>query len=110
AVQIARSMGYTVYATASPRHHELVKKLGAKEVFDYKEIDVVEKIIETAKRDGLTFQSAYDAAGALAQITEILKALKGSATAKIASAIVLKGDELKCEGIESIFVAAPEDE
>ena len=36
AVQSAKLMGFTLYATSSPRHHELVKKLGVKEVFDYK--------------------------------------------------------------------------
>jgi NADPH:quinone reductase-like Zn-dependent oxidoreductase len=111
AVQTARWMGYTVYATASPRHHEYVKSLGAKEVFDYKDSNVVQNITATAKRDGVTIQYAYDAAGGLPQITEILKALKPEGTtAKISSALIVKDNAPKVEGVEAHFVTPPKDE
>ncbi|KAF4624957.1 hypothetical protein G7Y89_g13215 [Cudoniella acicularis] len=35
AIQFAKLSGYTVYTTASPQHNELLKSLGATEVFDY---------------------------------------------------------------------------
>ena len=36
AIQIAKLTGFTVYATASVKHHEYLKSLGASKVFDYK--------------------------------------------------------------------------
>ena len=41
AVQIATSLGYTVYGVCSPRHSAMVKKLGAHETFDYNSSSVV---------------------------------------------------------------------
>lgn len=48
AVQFARILGFTVFATASPQHHEYIKKLGAAQVFDYKDPNVVQDIIDAA--------------------------------------------------------------
>ena len=41
AVQIAVSLGYTVFGVCSPRHSDMVKKLGAHETFDYNSPSVV---------------------------------------------------------------------
>ena len=41
AVQIAASLGYTVYGVCSPRHSAMVKRLGAQETFDYNSSSVV---------------------------------------------------------------------
>ena len=41
AVQIAASLGYTVYGVCSPRHSAMVEKLGARETFDYNSSSVV---------------------------------------------------------------------
>ena len=41
AVQIAVSLGYTVFAVCSPRHSAMVEKLGARETFDYNSSSVV---------------------------------------------------------------------
>lgn len=41
AVQIAASLGYTVYGVCSPRHSAMVKDLGALETFDYNSSSVV---------------------------------------------------------------------
>ena len=40
-VQLARHIGATIYATASPNHHDYVRKLGAHHVIDYKSGDFV---------------------------------------------------------------------
>lgn len=45
-VQFARAAGYYVIATASPNNHELLKSLGASEVFDYRDEKTPEKIAE----------------------------------------------------------------
>jgi len=40
-VQLARHIGATIYATASPNHHDYVRSLGAHHVIDYKSEDFV---------------------------------------------------------------------
>lgn len=108
-VQQAANMGYVVYATASPRHHEYVKKLGASKVFDYKDRDVVENIIKSSKEDEIAIDLAYDAAGALQSILDILKVAKGDDVAKVASAIPLGPQPPAVEGMVIKFVSAPVD-
>lgn len=49
AVQYAKFSGLHVIATASPRNFDLVRKLGADEVFDYKDPDCGAKIREATK-------------------------------------------------------------
>ncbi|KAL9128813.1 MAG: hypothetical protein Q9217_002594 [Psora testacea] len=110
AVQLAKLMGFTVYATASDKHHEYLKGLGASKLFDYRGEDVVGSIVKAAKEDGVTVQMGFDAVGQLEPCMEILKELKGDETAKLASAILLSEDRPRAEGVEVRFVAAPEDE
>lgn len=52
AVQEAKLSGYTVYATASLRHHEDLKGLGASRALDYKFEGKLKEIIDAAE-DGL---------------------------------------------------------
>ena len=106
-VQAAKSLGLTVYATASEKHHGYVKRLGASKVFDYKSEDVVESIVKTAKQDGVTLDLGYTAVGGLAECQAILKEFKGAGTAKLVSAPPLQPDAPTTEGVEQEFVAAP---
>lgn len=112
AVQIAKSMGFTVYTAASEKHTEYLKGLGASRVFDYRGEGVVEKIVKAAKEDGVTVNWGYDSAGQTKECMEILKELKGEGeTAKLASAVPLKEETTpKLEGVEVKFVSAPADE
>jgi NADPH:quinone reductase-like Zn-dependent oxidoreductase len=90
AVQSAKTLGFTVYATASPKHHDLVKKLGADAVFDYKDSDVVSKIVDAVKKDGVYLHTAHCVVdGALQPTLDILKETKGDAFAKVAHSPVL---------------------
>ncbi len=110
AVQLARSMGFVVYVTASEKHHAYMKELGASRVFDYKSADVVRQIVRAAKEDGVTIQTGYDAVmGALEQCMEVLKDSKGEGMAKLASAPRLPDDFPKVDGVEVKFVMAPVD-
>ena len=52
-IQLAALSGYKVVTTASPRNFDFVKSLGASEVFDYKDPDVVAKI-KAATGDSIT--------------------------------------------------------
>ena len=72
AIQIAKNIyGLKVITTASPKHNELLKSLGADHVFNYNDKEVIEKI-RTAGEGKIhfaldtvssleTFQSVYDA-------------------------------------------------
>ncbi len=49
AVQLARCAGYDVIGTASPRNFEYVRRLGAREVFDYHERDVGGRVVDALR-------------------------------------------------------------
>ncbi|KAJ5427863.1 hypothetical protein N7491_008305 [Penicillium cf. griseofulvum] len=84
AVQSAKTLGFTVYATASPKHHDLVKKIGADAVFDYRASDVVSQIVRAVKKDSVKLNTAHCVVdGALQPTLDILKETKGDAPAKI---------------------------
>jgi NADPH:quinone reductase len=52
-VQIAKNAGKTVFSTASAHNHEYVKSLGADYVIDYREENVVEKVLELTNGRGV---------------------------------------------------------
>ena len=108
AVQIAKSMGFSVYVTASEKHHGYLKGLGASKVFDYRSENVVEDIVKAAKADGVTVQAAFDSAGQVKSCLDILKEVKGEGAARLATAVPVPEDSPKVEGVEVRFVAAPE--
>jgi NADPH:quinone reductase-like Zn-dependent oxidoreductase len=90
-LQIAKSMGFHVYATASPKHHEYLQTLGNGPgkitLFDYNDKDVVAKIVKAAKDDGIVLDKAILATGSIDKCVQVLKQTKGdsSVLAKIAS-------------------------
>ncbi|KAL1592220.1 hypothetical protein SLS60_011297 [Paraconiothyrium brasiliense] len=49
AIQLAVAAGYEVISTSSPRNFDLLKSLGASEVFDYNDPKVVDDIVRTMK-------------------------------------------------------------
>ena len=84
AVQIAASLGFTVYATSSPHHNSYLKSLGAKASFNYKDSEVVENIISAAKTDGNEIQYVYDAISENGSIEQSIKVLEGFGGGKLA--------------------------
>lgn len=58
AIQLAVAAGYEVVATASPRNFDYVRRLGASQVFDYNDPNVVANMVK--------FLGSRDMAGALA--------------------------------------------
>ncbi|MCJ1476280.1 hypothetical protein MMC13_004946 [Lambiella insularis] len=110
AVQSAKSMGFTVYATASPKHHEYLKKLEAHAVFDYKASNVVSQIIDTVKKDGVTLRTANCVVrGSLQPTLDVLKSTKGDAVAKVAHTPVLPPEAPTLDGAEIKFNLPPMD-
>jgi NADPH:quinone reductase-like Zn-dependent oxidoreductase len=59
AIQLCAAAGLTVLTTASPNNFDYVKSLGATQVFDRADGDVVEKMVSAA--DGTTVVGALDA-------------------------------------------------
>lgn len=51
AIQLAKSAGYRVVTTASPKNHDLMKSLGASQAFDYRSPTVVNDIITALKNE-----------------------------------------------------------
>lgn len=93
AIQSAKTLGFTVYATASPKHHDYLEKLGADAVFDYKSGDVVSQIVAAAKKDGVKLHTAHCVVnGGLQPSLDVLKETKGDAVAKVAHSPVLPPD------------------
>ena len=107
AVQIAVSLGYTVYAVCSPRHSAMVKKLGAYETFDYNSSSIVKDIIQSLKASNQQIVYGYDAIsehGSAPKCAEILAAFGGG---KLCLTIPYPEDASKPTGIEiSVTFAA----
>jgi NADPH:quinone reductase-like Zn-dependent oxidoreductase len=59
-VQLAVASGLKVIATASSSNFDFVKSLGATEVFDYKDKDIVDTLVLSLKKHG-EFVGVYDA-------------------------------------------------
>lgn len=60
AVQLAKELGFKVFATASSKNHEYVKSLGASEVVDYRDPDVVAKLAQLATHAGTPLRYGFD--------------------------------------------------
>ncbi|KAL8655074.1 MAG: hypothetical protein Q9226_003180 [Calogaya cf. arnoldii] len=110
AVQSAKTMGFTVYATAGAQNLEYVKTLGASAVFDYKSSDVISQIANKVKEDGVTLRTAHVVVdNALKQTLDVLKVTKGDGPAKVAHAALLPEDAPTLEGTEIKFTFPPTD-
>ncbi|KAL8887551.1 MAG: hypothetical protein Q9215_004893 [Flavoplaca cf. flavocitrina] len=110
AVQSAKTMGFTVYATAGAQNLEYVKSLGAKAVFDYKSSDVISQIAKQAKEDGVNLRTAHVIVdNALQQTLDVLKLTKGNGPAKVAHAPLIPEDAPILAGTEIKFTFPPID-
>ena len=112
AIQSAKMLGFTVYTTASPKHHAYLKTLGAKATFDYKDENAVTKIVQSAKGDGIDLRIAFDAAGQVRSCLDILKEFKnagagGTTKPRLATAVAMSDHTPTEDGVEVKFVAAP---
>ncbi|KAK4935032.1 hypothetical protein LTR10_023844 [Elasticomyces elasticus] len=104
AVQSAKSLGFTTYATASPKHHDYLKKLGAHAVFDYNTSDVVSQIVDAVKQDGVKLHTAHCVVtGGLQPTLDVLRETKGNAAAKVAHSPVLPPDHPTLDNTEITF-------
>ncbi|KAL4877827.1 chaperonin 10-like protein [Aspergillus karnatakaensis] len=85
AIQLAVAAGLTVITTASAHNHELVKSLGAKEVFDYRSPTVVQDLAGVLASPGAEIVGVLDAISETASfelVRAVLEALKGGAAVR----------------------------
>ncbi|KAF2220583.1 quinone reductase [Elsinoe ampelina] len=86
AVQTAKILGFTVYATASSKHHAYIKDLGADKIYDYHDADVVKQIVDDIEKDGVKLQTAHVVVtGGLEPTLEVLKATKDNGVKAVVS-------------------------
>ncbi|KAJ5647394.1 hypothetical protein N7490_003766 [Penicillium lividum] len=92
AVQEARLMGLTVYATAGVKNLEYVKGLAA------------------TKEDGVVIRVGYHATGSQQLAVDVLGALgQGSGNSKLAIAPIVEKDSKVPDDVETTFVLPPDD-
>ena len=120
-MQIAKSMGFHVYATASSNHHSYLQELGKGSgkvtLFDYKDKDVNSKIINAAAQDGIVIDIGIEAAaGNLKDIVSILNKTKGTTPYAKISCAPFSFSMLWylfvpsfCTGVKVKFVDSPKD-
>lgn len=109
AVQIARKLGFTVFATASPHHHDYIKQLGASQVFDYKDPNVEQSIVNAAKAAGKTIThtfTAVSANGAAALAAKVLANFTKNGSVKLCTSLPWANDDKLPEGIEQTSTIA----
>lgn len=81
ALQIAKSMGFNVYATASKKHHAYLKTLGngpgKVTLFDYHDTAIAAKILVASHDDHVFIVHAIVAAGEVGPCIQVLDKVKG---------------------------------
>ncbi|KAK1724162.1 alcohol dehydrogenase [Colletotrichum acutatum] len=64
AIQLARASGVTnIITTASPSRHDLLRGLGVTECFDYKDVDVLDKVRQAVVKTGHSRVWGFETAG-----------------------------------------------
>jgi NADPH:quinone reductase-like Zn-dependent oxidoreductase len=109
AIQILRYYGYTdVLATASAKHHDKLLALGAKEVIDYNDANVVKAILKAGDAHDipLIFDCIGSKKGSIAPISKIAKS--GSKVAILLPVIVRDSTETEDPEYEMDVKAAAE--
>ncbi|KAI2601958.1 GroES-like protein [Hypoxylon sp. NC1633] len=92
-IQVLKFYGYhNLIATASPRHHEFLKKLGAKECFDYRSPTVVDDLLKTQQQgEGPAFPMIVDCIGSQAGSVEpVSKIARSGTTVAVMLPVILK--------------------
>ncbi|KAK4234101.1 chaperonin 10-like protein [Achaetomium macrosporum] len=104
-IQLARLAGLKVFASASPRHHALVRSLGATEVVDYRSPTAVADLASAAQRAGVEIRYAVDCISTEETIPLVVDVLtKFEGTKKLAHLWTWPEQIPVPEGIEETFV------
>lgn len=80
AVQIAKILGFEVYATAGEKNLEYIKQLGASQVWDHRDPVLVEKVVQAASGNGIKYGFAAASKDGASQV--VAKVLSGANAGK----------------------------
>ena len=98
AIQLLALAGYRkVLATASPRHHEYLRSLGATNVFDYSDPELADKIGRAAGGDGKV-SIVVDAITSEGTLTNVSKLVSSEAT--VALLLPIKAGSAVTNGLD----------
>ena len=108
AIQLARNLGFTVFATASPIHHDYLKGLGASELFDYRSHTVCEDIVTAASKAGVSISYGFDCVteGTTAQQSAEILLASGGKGSKLCLVLPWPEKYAKPEGLDISMPAA----
>ncbi|KIW09310.1 uncharacterized protein PV09_00225 [Verruconis gallopava] len=105
-IQLAIASGLQVVATASSHHHEWIRSLGVFMVLDYKDTEIVEKLISALKSAGEPV-GAYDAIGLPSTRHICATVLEQFGGGFIASTLGMENDERLPENVNAGYCFAP---
>ncbi|KAH7138759.1 putative alcohol dehydrogenase [Dendryphion nanum] len=94
AVQLAKILGFEVFATAGDKNREYVKKLGANEVWDHQDSALVEKIMNAAAGRVIKYGFAAVSMGGASQVVaRVLSAANAGGEYKARLCVTTPWDE-----------------
>jgi NADPH:quinone reductase-like Zn-dependent oxidoreductase len=105
AIQLCTATGLTVFATASSKNFEYVKNLGASHVFDYKDPDVVTKLVQATH--GKTIVGVYDSISSNATILACAQFLQAFGGGKVYGTVSDAGALELPEGVKRVSGSPP---
>ena len=106
AVQMARSLGFTVYAVSSPHHHSKVHEYGASHVFDYKDVNVIRKIVDAAGQNKDNIKLAFDAISEGKSSEQVALVLEQQGGGKMAVSLPFPESVKKPDNVEVLYTMA----
>ncbi|KAK4128644.1 quinone reductase [Parathielavia appendiculata] len=107
----ARTLGFTIYATASTKHHAYLRSLGADAASDFHDSDVVAQIVTAVGKEGIELRTAHCVVPrGLQPMPEVLKQTKGNAAARVAHSPVLLPGHPTLDNTEVKFNLPPLDQ
>ncbi|KAI4255053.1 MAG: hypothetical protein LQ352_002753 [Teloschistes flavicans] len=106
AVQIVHSLGFTVYAVCSPKHHDKTRQYGASHVFDYNDANVVTNILNAAKQSNQSIKYAFDAISENGSCEQVVSVLDQQGGGKAALTLGFPKDKQKPENVETSVIGA----
>jgi len=105
AIQLASAAGLSIFATASSENFDYVKELGASQVFDYNDPEVVTNMIEAAR--GKKVVGAYDPIASDATTMACAKFLEAFGGGKILTTLPDSSGLVLPEGVERLSGPPP---
>ncbi|KAG4025659.1 hypothetical protein MFRU_053g00280 [Monilinia fructicola] len=107
-IQLANTLGYKVFTTASPKHHEYLKSIGAFATFDYHDPEIVKRVVEAVKSSGVNLTIGVDAISEnnTSKLSSDIITATASGTGKLVTTLPFPEKYSKPEGIEILQTAA----